>query len=221
MIICVNGRARAGKDTVSDVFVKKLGFKKISFADPIKEICSKAFDIPLNSLYDDDLKDAPFAEPIFLNIDHAVKLLQLLEEAGCTPSNAQSNTLIAEGLAMQFVSPRNLLQKVGTDLCRKYLGDTVWIDIFKRKIGNSEGNFVIADGRFLNERSTVKDLNGYNFLVIRPSLGIPAPDAHESELLAISPELIDITIINDSTVNSLQREVETWWHAKMKAKGWS
>jgi hypothetical protein len=220
MIIGVNGRARSGKNTIADVMVKKFGFTQISFADPLKNICSDAFEIPLNYFHDDNLKDSPFPVPVVVTEQHLERLVTNLISAGCTFTNDQINELNTKGLGYSFISPRNLLQIVGTDLVRGTLGDTTWIDIFKRTIAKSDGNFIVPDARFINERRIVKELGGYNFLIIRPGLPPIAESAHESELLGISEQLIDVTILNDSTVNSLQMEIELWWGAKKKALGY-
>lgn len=219
MIIGVSGRARSGKDTIAKIMIDKFGFKKISFADSLKEIASDAFEIPLNYFHDDDKKDSPFPMPILVTEQHLERLVKNLLAAGCDITQNQVNELNSKGLGLSFVSPRQLLQIVGTDLCRGTLGNTVWIDIFKRKVSVAEGNFIVPDVRFLNERSAIKELKGYNFLIIRPGLPPIAESAHESELLGISKELIDTVILNDSTVNSLQMEIELWWGAKSKALG--
>ena len=218
MIIGVNGRARSGKDTIAKVMIDKFGFQKISFADPLKNICSDAFEIPLNYFHDDNLKDSPFEVPVLVTEQHLERLVTNLISAGCTFTNGQINELNTKGLGFILISPRNLLQRVGTDFVRGTLGDRTWIDIFKRKISSTEGNFIVPDARFLNERKVIKELGGYNFLIIRPGLPPIAESAHESELLGISEELIDVTILNDSTVNSLQMEIELWWTAKQKSR---
>ena len=219
MIIGISGRARSGKDTVANIMITKFNFKKLSFADPLKEFCSQAFNIPLNYFHDDDKKDSPLPMPITVTEQHLGVLVTCLADAGCIVTPNHINEINLKGLGLIFVSPRNILQIVGTDLCRGVFGNSVWINIFKNKISKAEGNFIITDLRFLNERQVIKDLGGYNFLVIRPSQTPISLDAHESELLGISPEKIDVTILNDSTINSLQREIELWWVAKSRSLG--
>jgi hypothetical protein len=216
MIIGISGRAKAGKDSIAAIMIKKFGFQRVSFADSLKEISANAFNIPLETFHDVKLKDAAFVSPLQVNIDHMQSLVMLLKGAGCAPSQAQIDSLIDDGLSMQFVSPRDLLQKVGTNLCRNHFGDSVWINIFKNKIQKIEGHCIVTDVRFINERQAIKDLNGCNFLIIRPSLMPIDLNSHESELLGCSPELIDVTVMNDSTIHSLQYDLELWWHAKSK-----
>jgi hypothetical protein len=216
MLIGISGRARAGKDTLAEFFIKKFGFKRVSFADSLKEVCSEAFGIPLDTFHDNNKKDVAFEKPLQVNIDHMQSLVMLLKGAGCAPTQAQIDNLIDDGISMQFVSPRDLLQRVGTNLCRNHLGDSMWINIFKDKIKKTEGHCIVTDVRFLNERAAITDLNGINILIIRESLPPLPADAHESELLGASPENIQVFVTNDSTVGALHREIESWWNARSK-----
>jgi hypothetical protein len=45
------GLKRAGKDTCADYLVSKMGFNKISFADPIKDVCKILFNFNDDQLY--------------------------------------------------------------------------------------------------------------------------------------------------------------------------
>lgn len=216
MIIGISGRARSGKDSIAAIMIKKFNFTRVSFADSLKEISAEAFNIPLNHFHDTDKKDVAFESPLQVNIDHMQSLVMLLKGAGCAPSQAQIDNLIDDGISMKFVSPRDLLQKVGTNLCRNHFGDSVWLDIFKNKIKKTEGHCIVTDVRFINERQAIKDLEGCNFLILRPSLSPIDGNSHESELLGCSSEKIDVTIFNDSTIHSLQYDLELWWQAKSK-----
>lgn len=52
MIIAVNGYGGAGKDTIGNILVQHRGFKRLAFADPLKQIASQMFDVPLEWFYD-------------------------------------------------------------------------------------------------------------------------------------------------------------------------
>ena len=39
MIIGLSGYAQSGKDTVAEILVRKFGFQRVAFADPIREFC--------------------------------------------------------------------------------------------------------------------------------------------------------------------------------------
>lgn len=62
MLIGVSGRAGAGKDTVSDYFVSKYGFKKIALADPIKRLVKDIFVLDDHTVYDRVAREQPLPQ---------------------------------------------------------------------------------------------------------------------------------------------------------------
>jgi len=217
MILGISGRARAGKDTLADLFVKEYGFKRVSFADSLKEVCSLAFNINLSDFYDDNIKDKKWESPLEVNEDIANALLSLIEQRGISINESQRSNFIEEATKLSFISPRDLLQRVGTDLCRKTIDDQIWINIFINKISKAEGFYISADVRFKNEREAIAKLGGKNLLILRPDLPEITLNSHESEILGCDPYMIDVTIINDSTIHTLKDEVRNWWHDKRRS----
>lgn len=60
MILLVTGRKRAGKDTFARHLCAELpGTSTVALADALREVCSIALGIPVETFVDDDLKDAP------------------------------------------------------------------------------------------------------------------------------------------------------------------
>lgn len=60
--IGIMGKAGAGKDTAANMMISMInrnGKKahRYSFADPLKQLCSHIFDIPLKCMYDQELKE--------------------------------------------------------------------------------------------------------------------------------------------------------------------
>jgi hypothetical protein len=216
MILGISGRARSGKDTLAGLFITDFNFVKISFADSLKEVCSSVFSIDLNIFHDNELKDKPFEEPIIFNANHAELLFKCLENEGIITTDEQKQTLIAHALDFKFTSPRDLLQRVGTDLCRNFINDSVWINIFENRVSKKEGFYVCADVRFKNEREAIHKLGGKNLLILRPNLPEITHNSHESELLGCDSYEIDVTVINDSTIHKLKDEVKSWWYDKLK-----
>lgn len=56
ILIGITGRARAGKDTLAQIFVQQ-GLRQVAFADPIKAIASIVSGEPISNFYADDLKE--------------------------------------------------------------------------------------------------------------------------------------------------------------------
>lgn len=56
-LVGIAGKAKAGKDTLGSYLVRNLGYKRMAFADPLKEAMAAAFGIPLAEFHGEDLKD--------------------------------------------------------------------------------------------------------------------------------------------------------------------
>lgn len=56
-ILALTGRRGTGKSTAAQYLVEKYGFKEMSFADPLKKICSIALDTPIVWFTDPKLKE--------------------------------------------------------------------------------------------------------------------------------------------------------------------
>lgn len=113
-------------------------------------------------------------------------------------------------------TPRDILQKVGTDLFRERLpelcsniSNNIWIRSAERKmkdlISKGYNKFVFTDVRFPNELEFVKKLdNSVSWKVIRPNL--KNQDNHSSEK-NIDELSCDIVINNNSSLQDLDKIV--------------
>lgn len=111
------------------------------------------------------------------------------------------------------VTPRQILQYVGTELFREQMsalipdiGKDIWIKVMDKKIkkvlnGGAKG-IVITDVRFENEAKLVKSLGGIVIKVVRPSMTIGG--SHSSEKLSFD---VDYTIINDGSIQYLHDQL--------------
>ena len=107
-------------------------------------------------------------------------------------------------------TPREALQLIGTDCCRKMIYENIWLDAMRRqyeahreKLGGML--FVIDDCRFDNEAQLVRDLGGIIIKLEGPGL---QKMAHESER-GVSAHLVDHVIQNPrQDLNDLQLRIE-------------
>lgn len=100
------------------------------------------------------------------------------------------------------VTPRYLLQYIGTDLFRNWDPD-FWVKIFTRKYGDG-GLYVLDDVRFENESTTIKNMGGIIIKVVShrnsPSANSEGGQTHASEQ---GVKNYDYKIYNDGSISDL------------------
>ncbi|MFZ4411454.1 MAG: hypothetical protein ACOYOV_00125 [Bacteroidales bacterium] len=198
MLVVISGKARAGKDSVFNILAKCGGFKRIAFADPLKNMCSTVFNIPIEFFYDDDKKDTPFDIPVSYIDFHSA--LQFAVGADLPLQD------------IEFVSPRDLLQKVGTDIVRKHVADDFWIKLLVKELQNTDGNIAITDARFQNERDALKAIGGILMLVKKPNTG--GGDSHITENDIGDESAYALVINNNGTLAQLDHDIKMWYSLK-------
>lgn len=104
-------------------------------------------------------------------------------------------------------SPRQLLQKVGTDWCRDEIGQDFWIRRMKEEINDgTKDKVVITDVRFENEYEFVKENGGVIILIDGRTNDVTETAQHISEhfvLKVMEKHLYDYRITNDATREDL------------------
>jgi len=132
MIIGICGLIGSGKGTVGDILVEQ-GYKKVSFADKLKDGVATIFDWDRSMLEGDTDESRTWREQ---------------------PDEFWSNETKME------VTPRLVLQLFGTDCLRNGFYDGVWVSLLKKHILDNPGDYVIPDVRFRNEQNMIRELGG-------------------------------------------------------------
>ena len=161
IVIGLTGRARSGKDTVADYLVEKHGFKKLSFAGPLKQVALAA---------------DPYLGMDVRHPGHLIRLSEALEY------------LTEDQVKALYPEYRRFLQKLGTEGVRA-IDPAFWIKAATRRIdgAHSSARFVFTDTRFMNECQAIwRDMRRHDSVnevwhVNRPSLPPLESDAHPSE----------------------------------------
>jgi hypothetical protein len=135
MLIGLSGFISCGKDSVANYLVSNYGFKKISFASCLKDVCSVLFSWDRKLLEGDSEESRIFRETV--------------------------DTWWSERLNIPNFTPRYAFQHIGTDTLRTYFHDNIWIAALEKKILSlSNQNLVCTDCRFPNEIECIKRLGG-------------------------------------------------------------
>lgn len=102
------------------------------------------------------------------------------------------------------ISPRRMMQTLGTEWGRNLIADQLWLVVAQRQIEKAkrEGRpgVVVSDVRFDNEAEFVQGLGGIVIELTRP--GAVAVEGHSSEN-GVRESLVDARIRNDGPMHSL------------------
>lgn len=203
MILGLAGEAESGKSAFASSLVEKHDFKELSFAKNLKEMCKGVFNLSDYDVYDTKGKEAKFESPLMLLSEHLVEIKNWIK--GQTPKVRVSDIGLSVSIqdhtefnTVLFNSPREVLQFIGTEVCRECYSQSYHIDVIKEQI-YSHPRIVISDARFINERKIIKEWGGFN-IKIEDSAKVTDKTAglegHQSEAEMNTGDY-DVTFLND------------------------
>ncbi len=203
MIISITAQKQSGKTTFLEYLCQEYGFTKLSHAKPLKDACCLLFNI--DDPYTDEGKNTEISIPNKINYQ---KLLRASEIICGQPSPRLFLDKIYPHFANRTMTVREILQEMGTDVCRNIFGEDVWLDILNRSIDAVDGPVVIDDCRFLNESKNLRSRGAVMIGLQRPPLDLS--DLHQSEIEMIEnwDTMVDTTIVNSGSLENLYAMVE-------------
>lgn len=154
-LIGIVGFAGSGKGSMSDILRDRWGFSKIAFADSVKDAVSTIFQWPRELLEGDTEESREFRETL--------------------------DPWWSQKLGYN-VTPRSMLQRMGTEAGRKIFHEDIWLLNVSRKINllTKDARVVIPDARFPNEIDFIRKSGGKIVRIIRGE----EPAWYEDALLA-------------------------------------
>ena len=139
-IIGIAGLIGSGKDTVANHLIQEHDFRRIKFADKLKDGVAAIFEWPRELLEGDSDESREWRE---------------------TPDEFWSKELGED------ITPRFVLQKFGTEVRDGFHVHTWTILLKKTILQNPNTNYVIPDVRFPHEDAIIKELGGEMWRVSR------------------------------------------------------
>ena len=140
-----------------------------------------------------------FADPLYKMIS---------EMTGLPVEHLRDREVKERVLPAVGMSPRKLLQSLGTEWGRSMVSDDIWIKLALQRAAGSL-NATISDVRFDNEAEAVRRAGGRIWRVVRPGVScLDASTARHSSEQGISPDLIDLVLLNDAGIETLDARVD-------------
>lgn len=107
---------------------------------------------------------------------------------------------------------RMMLQKIGTEIIRKQVSETFWIDKMAEKIRNVRNEnpnliIVIDDVRFKNEADLIKYFDGCLIRIKRPGLDTTKDENKHLSETEQDEIIVDHEILNDCVLELLENKV--------------
>ena len=172
MIIGISGFQSSGKDTIADYLVKEHGFVKLSFASALKDIVAIIFGWSRERLEGLKVEDRQWREEI--------------------------DSKWAKLLNIPCLTPRYVLQYLGTEVFRNHFHKDIWTKIVENQLSFYE-NVVVSDCRFANEIEMIKQNGGKIIQVHRDDHVLKHPSElplevseNNQRLFQVYPPKVDI-----------------------------
>ena len=200
-IVGLLGFIGSGKSTVAEMLVQDHGFVSIAFAGALKDAVAAIFDWPRHMLEGDTKQSREFRETVDENWQKTIGDIPLFNG--------------------KPVTPRYVLQLMGTEVFRNHFHSDIWVLAVLKKIeANPNTSYVITDARFQNEINLLKNIGGQLIRVKRgdepvwfdtarndpENMPVLYPNIHRSEWdwCVRTP---DETIVNDGSLDDLRAKV--------------
>ena len=204
MIIGTCGFIGSGKGTFGEYLVKHHGWTSVSFAKSLKDMVAAVFHWPRELLEGDTKESREWREK---------------EDQWWSKKLGKT------------ITPRWVLQNIGTDVMRNHFADDIWMLSLERATLDIKSNVIVTDVRFPNEIRTIRSMkDGMTVWVRRGQLPewydmahaansdtfLHAPEAHDEMLkLGIHQsewawvgQQMDHVIYNNGSVDELYSQAD-------------
>lgn len=177
MLLGIGSTMRVGKDTAANALCRDLGYRRVGFADKVKELALKVDPLVQTG-----------SRAVNVNIGHG-----RLKHAVVGLGWERAKDEIAE--------IRVFLQRLGTG-AREVFGDDFWVEHALRGVRPGD-RVVFPDVRFQNEAEAIRAAGGKVIQIVRP--GFEAK-GHISETALLNFEFDDV-VQNTGSIADLERAV--------------
>lgn len=190
--IAISGKMTAGKTTASDYIIQKYGYKRESFAAPIK-VFGKSF-----AKYNLKKSAIEFKNDGYIEMYH---LLAYLTEYNSIDTKRALDSLLENELkpfsSIKNVEIKNnkvreLYQTIGQKF-RENFNENIWVDAAIKNIGKNKS--IIDDLRYINEAEALKQ---NDFILIRLNID---KETQQKRLLQLYGKIDEEKLIHSSEID--------------------
>jgi len=174
MILMLSGWKRSGKDAAANFLVEKYQMKRLGFADVLKDLASKEFDIPRDHFDNPEFKEKPILNLPVISTDSFSKLIHgFMYKEFRTANGTQPEMVsyLSDGKTMVtahqdyletvlheedflYQTPRSLAILKGST--NRSVDPNYWVDRALQSADLLNTHYVIADFRYPSEIESVK-----------------------------------------------------------------
>lgn len=222
-VIAISGYKRSGKDTSAEILVKDHGFKRVAFADVLKDMVAKEYGIPREHCDDPKFKEAPIVHlPVTPKDDFSRMLCtfmvrefrdingQMPSEAYIDPSGAFLG-IMGRHAAQLYWTPRALCILKGSS--NRAVTSQFWTEQAINQINNEihlaaqlPTGFVISDLRYRSEVEQLRLAFGKDLITVRVNrVDSASLDPSERDL---DNHKFDVVIDNTGTIENLKLKLK-------------
>jgi hypothetical protein len=192
-VIAVSGWKGSGKDTVAEFLVKEYGYKRLSFADKLKDLVSTQYSIPREWLDDRVMKETPLTSP-----PHCYPVI---------PSDSFAlniHYMLRNELSSGYWTPRAICILEGS--LKRSVHSNYWVRSVVEEITSAPNqDYVISDMRYISEADIIrKMITNARLIRIQREDNIATQDPSERDL---DNYKFDIYLPNKSTVPALHTNI--------------
>lgn len=191
--------------------------KVYSFADPLKKFCIDVMGVPWENCYGtDEQKNTPLEHLLWENIPKELRLQKIVHhpekyiEFSGVVKEAWSELIVQTGC----MSGRDLMQFLGTDVCRRLYGDCWARGTYNLITNDGIELALVADARFPNEITMGNTVGAKTVRLLR---NVHA-DLHQSETALDNFPQADYTVVMDNQNLTLEEQcqkidpyIDTWF----------
>jgi hypothetical protein len=235
-VVAISGWKRSGKDTVAGQLIETEGFKRVAFADPLKDSVAREYSIPREHCDDPAFKEAPILHlPLSPKDAFSLGLSKMMfkecrSEDGKTPFDFHVDPSGAfmgivgydtafterEAVKQLYWTPRALCILKGS--VNRTVRSDFWVQAAINSIkGQAEPmhkidfdghkNFVISDLRYQSEVNQLRQAFGKDLITVRVNRFETCNSQNASER-DLDNGTFDVIIDNTASLEELQLKVQ-------------